>query len=73
MKKLSKILTAVFVLVITPLLFAQDAEMADTMRSEGKIYVVVAIILVIFFGLISFLIYTDRKVSALEKRINDLK
>ena len=54
-------------------LFAQGAEMADMLRSEGKIYVVVAIILVIFFGLIGFLIYTDRKVSNLEKRVNDLK
>ena len=56
-------------LVINPTLFAQDAQMADTMRSEGKIYVVVAIILVIFIGLIGYLIYTDRKVSALEKRL----
>ena len=63
-----KILFALL-LIINPTLFAQDAQMADTMRSEGKIYVVVAIILVIFFGLIGYLIYTDRKVSALEKRL----
>lgn len=69
MKKRSKILTAVFVLMLNPLLFAQDAEMADVMRSEGKIYVVVAIMLVIFLGLIGFLILTDRKVSNLEKRL----
>ena len=73
MKKLKKILTIVFVLIMNPLLFAQDAEMADVMRSEGKIYVVVAIVLVIFLGLIGLLIYTDRKVSNLEKRINNLK
>jgi len=73
MKKLSKILTIAFVLMLNPLLFAQDAQMADVMRSEGKIYVVVAIILVIFLGLIGFLIFTDRKVSNLEKRVRDLK
>ena len=73
MKKLGKILTAPFVLVVNPLLFAQETQMADTMRSEGKIYVVVAIILVIFFGLIGFLIYTDRKVTSLEKRVTDVK
>lgn len=73
MKKLNRILTLVLVLLVNPLLFAQDAEMADVMRSEGKIYVVVAIILVILLGLVGFLIFTDRKVSALEKRINDLK
>ncbi len=68
MKKTTKILLGLL-LIINPTLFAQDAQMADTMRSEGKIYVVVAIILVIFFGLIAFLIYTDRKISKLEKRI----
>ena len=73
MKKFKKILSAALVLLVNPLLFAQDAEMADVMRSEGKIYVVVAIILVILLGLVGFLIFTDRKVSTLEKRINDLK
>lgn len=73
MKKLSKILLMGLLLLANSALFAQGAEMADTLRSEGKIYVVVAIILVIFFGLIGFLIYTDRKVSSLEKRVNDLK
>ena len=46
---------------------AQTPEMADTMRSEGKIYVVVAILLIVLFGLIAFLIFTDRKVSRIEK------
>ena len=73
MKKLTKILLMSLFLLTNPALFAQGAEMADTLRSEGKIYVVVAIILIIFFGLIGFLIYTDRKVSNLEKRVNDLK
>ena len=68
MKKAARILLGLL-LVINPTLFAQDAQMADTMRSEGKIYVVVAIILVIFFGLITYLVYTERKISKLEKRL----
>jgi CcmD family protein len=48
---------------------AQSAEMADTMRSEGKIYVVVAILLVIFAGLIGYLVLLDRKVTRIEKKI----
>lgn len=68
MKKAVKILLGLL-LIINPTLFAQDAQMADAMRSEGKIYVVVAIILVIFFGLIAYLIYTDRKISRLEDRL----
>lgn len=48
---------------------AQSAEMADTMRSEGKIYVVVAILLVIFAGLTGYLVLLDRKVTRIEKKI----
>jgi CcmD family protein len=46
-------------------------EMADTMRSEGKIYVVVAILLVIFAGLIGYLVLLDRKVTRIEKKITE--
>ena len=49
---------------------AQSIEMADTMRSEGKIYVVVAVLCVILMVLIIYLISIDRKVSKLEKEIN---
>lgn len=54
---------------ISHTLLAQEVEMADTMRSEGKIYVVVAILVLILAGLIAYLITIDRKVSNLEKRL----
>ena len=62
------LLSALFQLSIL-ILFAQDssAEMADTFRSNGKIYVVVAVILVILAGIIIYLIRLDRKISRLEK------
>jgi len=50
---------------------AQEPEMADTMRSEGKIYVVVAILLLILAGLIGYLIMIDRKVTRLEDKLKD--
>ena len=56
-------------LLISPLLFAQEVEMADTMRSEGKIYVVVSILVLIMAGLILYVFLTDRKISALEKKL----
>jgi hypothetical protein len=65
MKNLICILSAIF---FNSVLFAQKAEsMADTMRSNGKIYVVVAVILTIFAGLIIYLIRLDRKITRLEK------
>jgi len=51
--------------------FAQtpDVEMADVMRSNGKIYVVVGIILIVLTGLILYLFLLDKKVKNLEERL----
>lgn len=65
-KTLSLFLIGLF---INHSLSAQDAEMADTMRSEGKIYVVVAIVVLILLGLVGYLILLDRKVSTIEKKL----
>jgi len=47
---------------------AQDkVEMADTMRSNGRIYVVVAVVLLILIGLFLYLLRLDRKISRMEK------
>ena len=46
-------------------------EMADIMRSEGKIYVLVGIIGIIFAGILVYVINTDRKVAKLEKLLED--
>lgn len=42
-------------------------EMADTLRSNGKIYVVVLVLATIFAGIIAFLIFMDRRLRKLEK------
>ena len=60
-----------FLFIILPFsILAQENEikMADVMRSNGKIYVVVAAILVILAGLLIFLIRIDKKVNRLEKK-----
>ncbi len=48
---------------------AQDStvEMADAMRENGKIYVVVAVVLTILIGLFLYLIRLDKKISDIEK------
>lgn len=50
---------------------SQDAEMADVMRSNGKIYVVVGIILIVLIGLIAYLFLLDRKVTRLENKLSN--
>ena len=46
-------------------LFAQNLD--NEMRSNGKIYVVVAVLVTIFIGIILYLIRLDRKITKLEK------
>lgn len=52
---------------------AQDFEMADVMRSNGQIYVVVGIILIVLLGLFTFLFTLERKIKRLENKLNDKK
>jgi len=41
-------------------------DMADAFRADGKIYVVVAVIAIIFVGIAATLIHLDRKISRVE-------
>lgn len=43
-------------------------EMADLLRQDGKIYVVVACVLVVLIGMIIYLVSIDKKVGQLEKQ-----
>lgn len=45
----------------------QPVTMADAMRSNGKIYVVVAVLSTILVGLVAYMVRLDRKISRLEK------
>jgi protein-S-isoprenylcysteine O-methyltransferase Ste14 len=58
------------VLVQTGYAQAQQPEMADVMRSNGKIYVVVGIILIVLIGLFTYLFTLDRKIGKLENKLN---
>jgi succinate dehydrogenase hydrophobic anchor subunit len=61
------ILSMLMVFCTTHAQTGEPVAMADTMRSEGKIYVVVAVIVTIFLGLIAYLISLDRKITKLEQ------
>lgn len=68
MKALRK-LSVLFFTLLPILANAQEkAEMADTMRSNGKIYVVVAVCLTILVGLFIYVFAMDRKMSRMERK-----
>jgi uncharacterized membrane protein len=66
-----KKISSVFVLcLIQTLLHAQtvvNPDSADMMRSNGKIYVVVGVVVTILLGLFLYVLNLDRKISKLEK------
>ena len=48
-----------------------QSEGSDFMREIGKMYVVVAVIVAIFLGIIFYLIILDRKLTKLENQIKE--
>jgi protein-S-isoprenylcysteine O-methyltransferase Ste14 len=73
--KLFKIINKIAALIVLMLISHQTfaADMADTMRSEGKIWVVVAVLVTIMLGLIIYLITIDKKISTIEKELDSSK
>lgn len=70
MRGIIKISFMCFLMLFSLLSFAQDkkdAEMADLMRSNGRIYVVVAVVLTILVGLILYIIRLEKKINRFEK------
>jgi len=70
----TKIIYLLFLLLSSSPIFAQQinsgVEMADEFRTSGKIYVVIAVALIILIGIFSYLFVLDRKVNHLEKTLS---
>lgn len=67
------LISALFFCLNNLLSFAQgnqEVAMADAMHQNGKIYVVVGVLLAIFIGLALFLLSIERRVNRLEKEFD---
>jgi len=64
----------IFILLLPLLTLAQGIaktpEMADIMRSNGKIYVVVAVLCVIFLGIVLYIWRLERKLNQYTNQSN---
>ncbi|MAY84452.1 MAG: CcmD family protein [Flavobacteriales bacterium] len=60
-------------LAFSQILLAQEIEMADQMRADGKIYVVVGVLLIILIGFLLYLVSIDKKLKRLEKEVEQDK
>ena len=76
-KKLLRLFCAIIMLISGFITAAQTndstsqkkPEMADVMRSNGKIYVVVTVVIIILTGLIVYVARLDAKIGKLEKKV----
>jgi ABC-type amino acid transport system permease subunit len=72
-KKYFSVLVTVICLITGFVAKAQDSlanrkpEMATAFRADGKIYVVIAVLVAILAGLFLYVISLDRKISKIEK------
>jgi uncharacterized membrane protein len=68
---MKKMLSLLIALLASANLFAQEVEMADALRADGKIYVVVAVVSAMLAGVLFYVIRLDRKITRLEKEAGD--
>ncbi len=68
---MKKMLSLLIALLASANLFAQEVEMADALRADGKIYVVVAVLSAMLAGILFYVVRLDRKISRLEKEAGD--
>ncbi len=73
MSKLKRIAFVFALCIMRSIVFAQTDSATnnstDFMRSNGKIYVVVAVVVVIVLGIFIYLLNLDKKITKLEKNL----
>ena len=73
MRKTKNLFILFAVTLLTTIVKAHDVEgktaFGETMRSNGRIYVVLAVMLTILAGLILYLVRLDRKITKIEKEM----
>lgn len=67
----SRIFLLIILFQVLSLPLALAGGNRDFMRETGKIYVVVAVLLVIFLGIVGYLIRLERKLINFERQIMD--
>ena len=67
---MNKIFSLVLLMACSLQIFADNCAL-EPMYKEGKIYVVVLVLGIIFLGLALFLFRLDRRISQLEKKENE--
>jgi multisubunit Na+/H+ antiporter MnhB subunit len=73
-KRYFRLLVTVILVLLCTVTYAQDSvankrpEMATAFRADGKIYVVIAVLVAILAGLFIYVAGLDRKISKIENK-----
>ncbi len=68
--KSNQIFSILFLLIICPFTIWAQSD-TDFLRSTGKIYTVVAVIAILFLGIMYFIFRLDKKITEIEKQIKE--
>jgi hypothetical protein len=72
MTRINLLMVFVLLTLITRAQGSSDAPlMADALRSNGKIYIVIAVIGIVFASIVIFLTLLEKKIKKLEKLLRD--
>lgn len=66
-KQIKRLLACFIMFLLSNIVFAQQTTETEVMKSNGKIYVVMIVVIVIVLGLFGYVFSLDRKISKLEK------
>ena len=67
--KMIKALSLALLVLFSQHIYAQPSTtMAENMRSDGRIYVVIAVLLTILAGIFLYLVRLEKKIKSLEKK-----
>jgi len=58
-----------FIFSFAPCTYAQGS--IDFLRSTGKIYSVIAVVVIVFLGIVFYLIRLEKKIKEIEKKISN--
>jgi di/tricarboxylate transporter len=64
-------ITTTVILVLSAIQLNAQSSIDDFFRSTGKIYTVLGVVVLLFIVLIIYLIRLEKKISKIEKQIND--
>ncbi len=62
-----RLIALLFIIISLPGFSQSEIPMADAMRSSGKIYVVVGVLVIIFVGIAVYLWTMDKRLTKIEK------